>query len=168
MSEEAQLQMPEVGKADRRLPLKAWEKLVERLEKRSHGTPEQGRCGSPRIYWLPGTYPQLIKSPTSVPVCKSFRATRVDFGSRTDPIFGELVATWSLCGRELPTEGDPFYALCTQTKRVIGWGRVALFDGQVMALLNKGRAGDFLPYVYDAYGLILVFCWSRQGRLNAL
>ncbi len=162
MSEDTQLNIPEVESTDRRLPLKAWEELVERLERRSHGSLEQGLSGSPRVYWLSGTYPQLIKAPASVPVCKSFQATRVDFGSRTDPVFGDLVAVWSLCGRELPAEGDPFYAVCTQTKRVIGWGRVALFDGQVMALLNKGRAGDFLPYTTDAYGLILVFCWSRH------
>ena len=162
MNEAGQLNFPEVGRADRRLPLKAWEQLVERLERRSHGTPEEGLCGSPRVYWLSGTYSQLIKAPKSVPHCKEFQARRVDFRSRTDPIFGDLVAVWSLCGRELPTEGDPFYALCTQARRVIGWGRVALFDGQVMALLNKGRAGDFLPYAKDAYGLILVFCWSRN------
>ena len=123
---------------------------------------EKGLLGSPRVYWLPGTYPQLIKAPTKVPCCQSFEINRADFGSRTDAIFGELVAVWSLRGRDLPNEGDPFYALCTQTKRIIGWGRVALYDGQVMALLNKGRAGDFLPYARDAYGLILVFCLSRS------
>lgn len=162
MSEDAHLNILGVGKADCRLPLKAWEGLVERLERRSHGSRELRLNGSPRIYWLPRTYPQLIKSPASVPLCQSFQANRVDFGSRTDPIFGELVAVWSLCGRELPVGGDPFVALCTQTKRMIGWGRVALFDGQVMALLNKGRSGDFLPYAADAYGLILIFCWSRN------
>lgn len=162
MSDELQLNIPEVGKADRCLPLKSWELLVERLERRSHGTREQGLRGSPRMYWLSGTYPQLIQAPAKVPRCQKFEVNRVDFGSRTDLVFGELVATWSLCGRELPNEGDPFYALCTQTKRIIGWGRVAFFDGQVMALLNKGRAGDFLPYGSDAYGLILVFCWGRN------
>lgn len=166
MTGQAQLSFPEVGQADRRLPLEAWKQLVQRLEQRSHGTAEQGRCGSPRVYWVSGTYPQLIKAPTSLPLCNGFKATRVDFGSRTDPVFGDLVAVWSLCGRELPSEGDPFYAVCTQTKRVIGWGRVALFDGQVMALLNKGRAGDFLPYAKDAYGLILVFCWPRSCEIN--
>jgi hypothetical protein len=162
MTEDGQMQMPEVGRADRRLPLKAWEKLVDSLERRSHGTREQGLAGLPRVYRLPGTYPQLLKAPRSVPLCQSFQATRVDFGSRTDPVFGDLVAVWSLRGRELPDEGDPFYALCTETKRIIGWGRVALFDGQVMALHNKGRAGDFLPHAKDAFGLILVFCWSRS------
>ncbi|MFP4261558.1 MAG: hypothetical protein ACLFS1_10815 [Opitutales bacterium] len=168
MSDELQLNIPELGKADRRLPLKSWERLVERLERRSHGTQEKGRLGSPRMYWLSGTYPQLIQAPDKVPRCGKFEVNRVDFGSRTDPIFGELVAVWSLRGRELPNEGDPFYALCTQTKRIIGWGRVALFEGQVMALLNKGRAGDFLPYAKDAYGLILIFCWSRQGVFQVL
>jgi len=66
MSAELQLNIPEVGKADRRLPLKSWELLVERLERRSHGTQEKGRLGSPRMYWLPGTYPQLIKAPDKV------------------------------------------------------------------------------------------------------
>ncbi|MGJ8653067.1 MAG: hypothetical protein ACSHX8_07320 [Opitutaceae bacterium] len=157
-----QLNLPEVGDADRRLPLKAWGKLVDSLESRSHGSRERALAGSPRVYWLHGTYRQLIRSPHAIPRCLEFTAYRVDFGSRTDPIFGELVASWSLCGRQLPASGNPFFALCTQTKRCIGWGRVAFFEGQVMALLNKGRAGDFLPYTKDAYGLILVFCWSRR------
>lgn len=164
MEKDRQLDFEAVARADRRLPLRAWEKLVERLEQRSHGCRERARSeGAPRVYRLHGTYPQLLKTPGSLPFCQAFRARRHEFGARADPVYGDLVAAWSLCGRDLPAEGEPFYALCTQTKRIIGWGRVALTDGQVLALLNKGRAGDFLPYSTDAYGLILIFCWTRNA-----
>lgn len=165
MDADEQLNFPEVTRADRRLPAAAWERLVERLERRSHGCRERARSESaPRVYRLAGTYPQLLQAPKSLPFCKAFKASRVEYGARTDPVYSQLVAAWSLCGRELPAEGDPFYALCTQSKRIIGWGRVTLTDGQVLALLNNGRAGDFLPHAKDAYGLILIFCWTRSAR----
>ena len=48
MSELEQLGFLEVGKADRRLPLKAWELLVKRLERRSHGCRQRALLGAPR------------------------------------------------------------------------------------------------------------------------